>query len=135
MAMLSAIPLFAYLLVAINGVILFGDAAALTTQLFSIDLISGARWSATLGDLFIALGVVALYIELFKATRTGTATVIDHALSMLVFIVFLVEFLVVAKAGSSTFAILGLMSLLDVLAGFTISIVAARRDFALGDPG
>ncbi|GAB6043310.1 hypothetical protein [Endothiovibrio diazotrophicus] len=133
MAILSAIPLFAYLWVIINGLLLFGGAAALGGSLFNVALVSGAAWSASVSDLFIVLGVLALYIEVFKATRTGTASVIDHTLSMMVFVAFLVEFLVYAKAGNSTFVILGLMSLLDVVAGFTITIVAARRDLSLND--
>ena len=135
MAIISAIPLFAYLLVIINAVLLIGSSATLGGSLFSIGLVSGATWTATVSDLFIVLGVFALYIEVFKATRTGTASVIDHSLSMLVFVAFLVEFLIYSGAGNSTFVILGLMSLLDVVAGFTITIVAARRDFAIGDAG
>ena len=133
MAIISAIPLFAYLWVIINAVLLLGGISTLGGSLFSLGLVSGATWSATVSDLFIVLGVLALYIEVFKATRTGTASVIDHTLSMLVFVAFLVEFLVYSGAGNSTFVILGLMSLLDVVAGFTITIVAARRDFSLGD--
>ena len=50
---------------------------------------------------------------------------------MLVFIAFLIEFLMVPAAGT-TFLVLALMSLLDVIAGFSISIFAARRDMAIG---
>jgi len=135
MAVISAIPLFAYLWVIINAVLLTGGGAALEGTLFSVGLVSGAQWSATVSDLFVVLGVLALYIEVFKATRTGTASVIDHTLSMIVFVAFLVEFLIYSGAGNSTFVILGMMSLLDVVAGFTITIVAARRDFAIGDSG
>ena len=88
--------------------------------------------SFTVSDLYIILGVLVLYIEVFKSTRTGVSSVIDHTLSMIVFVLFLIEFLVVKDCGTSTFFILGLMSLLDVIAGFTVSIVAARRDFSLG---
>ena len=57
---------------------------------------------------------------------------LDHTFSMLVFVGFLIEFLMVADCGTSTFFVLMLMSLLDVISGFTVSIVAARRDFAIG---
>jgi hypothetical protein len=83
-------------------------------------------------DAFMVGGVLVLYLEIFKSTGTGMASVIDHTLSMLVFIAFLVEFLVVGACGTSAFFALTLMSLLDVIAGFTVSIVAARRDFAIG---
>jgi hypothetical protein len=68
---------------------------------------------------------------MLKATRTGTASVIEHSLSVLVFVAFLVEFIVVPGAGTPTFMILTVMAFLDVVAGFSISIFAARRDLAI----
>ncbi|MCB1803309.1 MAG: hypothetical protein KDI82_16580 [Gammaproteobacteria bacterium] len=129
-------PLFAIPLVIYNLLMLSGDIApALATELFAFDLMSGARWTFSVHDAFMAGGVLILYFEIFKATRTGVASVLDHTLSTLVFVVFLVEFLTVAACGTSTFFILGLMALLDVISGFTVSIVAARRDFGVNNPG
>ena len=134
--MFKAIPLFAIPLVIYNLLMLSGDIApALATELFAFDLMSGARWTFSVHDAFMAGGVLILYFEIFKATRTGVASVLDHTLSTLVFVVFLVEFLTVAACGTSTFFILGLMALLDVISGFTVSIVAARRDFGVNNPG
>ena len=131
--MIRAIPLFAFLLIAYNVHMMFGGInASLSSQVASLGLMSGAQWNFTVSDLYIVLGVLTLYIEIFKSTGTGVVSVIDHSLSMIVFIIFLIEFLVVKSCGTSTFFILGLMSLLDVIAGFTVSIVAARRDFAVG---
>jgi hypothetical protein len=134
--MFVAIPLFAVPLVIYNLMMLSGDmSAALSAELFAFDLISGARWSFNVHDAFMAGGVLILYFEIFKSTRTGVATVLDHTLSTLVFVVFLIEFLTVAACGTSTFFVLGLMALLDVISGFTVSIVAARRDFGVNNPG
>ena len=131
--MFRAVPLFAFLLIAYNINMMVGDInASLSSQIYSLGLMSGAQWSFSVSDLYITLGVLTLYVEIFKSTGTGVTSVIDHSLSMIVFIIFLVEFLVVKSCGTSTFFILGLMSLLDVIAGFTVSIVAARRDFAVG---
>ena len=80
----------------------------------------------------LLLGVLTLYIELVKSTKTGSITLIEHALSMVVFIACLMEFILVEQAGTSTFLILTLMSLLDVVAGFTITVASARRDFTMG---
>ncbi|MEJ2214872.1 MAG: hypothetical protein P8Y20_12655 [Gammaproteobacteria bacterium] len=132
--MFKAIPLFIVLLVAYNLAMLFGDVnASLASEMYSVELASGAIWTFTVSDLYIILGVLILYIEIFKSTGTGVTSVIDHSLSMIVFIIFLIEFLMVPGCGTSTFFILTLMSLLDVIAGFTVSIVAARRDFSIGD--
>jgi len=36
------------------------------------------------------------------------------------------------REGDSTFLLLTIMAFIDVIAGFTITIAAARRDFGLG---
>jgi hypothetical protein len=134
--MIRAVPLFILPLAIYNLMMLSGDIqASLAAELFSVSLMSGANWSFSMHDTFVIGGVLVLYFEIFKATGTGMASVLDHTLSMLVFIVFLVEFLVVEACGTSTFFALALMALLDVIAGFTVSIVAARRDFAVGAEG
>lgn len=133
MLLFRAIPWFILLLGAYNVAMVSGDMqATLATELFAVDLISGARWTFNVHHLFMVAGVVVLYLEVFKSTRTGMASVIDHTLSTVVFLAFVVEFLTVAACGTSTFFILALMALIDVIAGFTVSIVAARRDFAVG---
>lgn len=134
--MFRALPLFIIPLVIYNVLALVGDInATLAAELFAFDLISGARWVFSVHDAFVVGGVLCLYVEIFKSTRTGIASVMDHTFSTLVFVVYLVEFLVVAGSGSSTFFVLALMSLLDVISGFTVSIVAARRDFGVNAPG
>jgi hypothetical protein len=127
--MLRAFPLFVVPLVIYNVMLLTGAMpGALGTELFSISLISGAQWSFDVHDAFVVGGVLILYFEIFKSTGTGAASVLDHTLSTLVFVVYLVQFLTVAGCGTSTFFVLGLMALLDVISGFTVSIVSARRD-------
>ncbi|MGH8582697.1 MAG: hypothetical protein ACREWG_07875 [Gammaproteobacteria bacterium] len=135
MRFIKSIPLFAYLWVLYNVLMVGGDMQeTLAAGLFGVTLPSDAEWILSIADLFTLVGVVALYIEIFKSTRTGVSSILDHTLSMGVFILFLVEFIVVPGAGTSPFFILTMMSLLDVIAGYTISISAARRDFQIG-PG
>lgn len=130
---LSAIPLFAIVLVVYHVVIFSGSSEILTNSLLGIDLVSGARWELTGGDLLLLFGLLVLYFEILKATRTNVASVINHTLSTLVFVVFAIEFVTVTIAGNSIFFLLGLMSLIDAIAGFSITIVAARRDIIAGD--
>jgi hypothetical protein len=92
---------------------------------------SGATWVISLGDTLIALSLVFLFIEMLKATRTSSRSLFDHLLSTVVFIGALVEFLLVPQAASSVFAILLTMSLIDVLAGWSVSMRAARRDLTV----
>jgi hypothetical protein len=131
MSVIANIPTLLYLLIAYN-ILIFLPEFSMSAPLFEWHLISGAVFQASSSDLLIAFGVLALYIELFKATRTSTSSIIEHGLSMLLFIVFLVEFIVIKGAGTSTFLILTLLQLLDVVAGFTITISTARRDFGMG---
>ena len=129
MKLLRFIPMFLIVLLVYNAMTLTG--VNMGGNLFTLRLVSGEYWGPTWGDVLLVLGVIVLYIELVKATSSGMATVIDHTLSMLVFIGFLVEFLIMKGAATSTFVILRLMSLLDVVAGFTITVSTARRDFTV----
>lgn len=101
------------------------------TEVASIPMVSGGIWRLTLSDVLLASGLLFLFMELFKATRHGQRAIVDHVLSTLVFIAALIEFLLVAGAATSTFALLLLMCLVDVIAGFTISIRTAQRDYAI----
>ncbi len=106
--------------------------AHLNDILLSIRLPSGAVWEPTWGDVVVLLGILALYFELFKATRTSEATIIDHLFSTFVLIGYLIIWLIYPWGGNSVFLILAAMSFLDVIAGFTITISSARRDLSLG---
>lgn len=106
---------------------------SMTSRLFSINMISGAEWGLTPGDLILMLALFFLFIEMVKASDTGTASIINHGMSMLVFIAGLVLFLLVPQFATSTFFMLVLIALIDTVAGFVVTIVAARRDLAVAD--
>jgi hypothetical protein len=54
-------------------------------------------------------------------------SIMDHVLALLVFIAMLVEFLLVARAGTSTFFLLMMISLVDALAGFVVGARSSQR--------
>ena len=89
---------------------------------------SAAVWAFTWSDLFVAISLGLLFLEVVKATRTGRGEILNHAFSTLIFVSALVEFLLLPGFATSAFALLTLMALFDVVAGYTISIVSARRD-------
>ncbi len=99
--------------------------------IFEIPLMSKSSLLVLPGDFMLILSILVLYIEIFRATRTSIASIIDHSLSLLTFILFLIEFIVMPGASTSIFLIITLMSLLDVLAGFTITLSTAKRDIAV----
>lgn len=99
-----------------------------TMTVGGIPAIEHVQWLLTWGDVLVLLGLVLLFVELLKSTGTGTSAIFNHALSMLVFIICLVEFLLHPAFATSTFFLIMIMSLLDVLAGVIVTIVSARRD-------
>jgi len=134
--MLRAVPLliipFILYNIGLTGVV---DATAgdpWKTVLFSFPMMSGGVFALTLGDALIVLALVLLFVEVVKATRTSSMSVIDHLLSTFVFVAFLVEFLLVQGAAHSIFFILMVIALIDLLAGFSVSIRSAGRDISIG---
>jgi len=133
--MLAAIPLMIVPLIAYNLVLIGligGGVAGLGSTITSLSMMSGATWTMSLGDLLIVVSLVLLFIEVLKATRTGSWSVIDHMLSMFVFVAFLVEFLLVRDAATQVFFILMVIAFIDVIAGFSVSIRSAGRDVSIG---
>ena len=132
MFIIRSIPLFAILWLIYNALTLFSDVGSINNVLFTLTLPSGIAWAVSKGDILIFMGIIFLYVEIFKATRTTAGSILDHTLSMLVFVGMLLQFILAEKAGNSVFAALTLMALVDVVAGFTVTIVSARRDFGFG---
>ncbi|PWQ94669.1 hypothetical protein [Leucothrix arctica] len=133
MAILSFFPLFGFFYIGYFVLALVGIFPnELNHVVFEVNLPSGILWKPSLAVMVILFGLVALFIELFKSTRTSSVSIIDHILSTFVLVAFMVTWLIFEWAGNSTFLILTTMSFLDVIAGFTITIASARRDFSLG---
>jgi len=139
--MLVAVPLLLIPVVLYNVVVLFslGDGAPtgaadlmLREPVFSIPMASGAGWDVGTGDLILFVSLICLFFELLKSTSSQKVAIINHALSMVLFVVCLVQFLLLRGFATSTFFLVTVMVMLDVLAGFIVTIVAARRDLDLG---
>ena len=106
-----------------------GDATARMAEVvFEIPMASRASWQVTIGDLLLAASLIVLFVELLKSTTSRKLAIINHGLSLLLFIICLVELLLAPAFATSTFFLITLMVLLDVLAGFIVTIVSARRD-------
>ncbi len=102
-----------------------------TGTVISVHMMSGADWTMSAGDMLLALGIVVLFGEVMKSTRIGIRTVVDHALSLILFLGMLVEFLRVKQAASATFFLLLVISFFDVLGGFAVSLRSAQRDLTV----
>ena len=98
-----------------------------TTQAATVHMMSGQDWVLTWEDLLLAFSIFLLWIEIIKSTRMGMRSIMDHILAMALFVAMLVEFLLVRQAGTSTFFLLMIIALVDVLAGFIVSIRSSQR--------
>jgi hypothetical protein len=137
--MLRAVPLILIAVAAYNALVFGGaamghDAVSLLSQSFAVPVFSGDSWKNSLGDGVVALTLILLFIETVKATRTDRRQIINHALSMLTFTGALTEFIALKGFATSTFFLITAMCLFDVVAGYTISIIAAKRDLNVAPP-
>lgn len=141
--MLIALPLLFIPVVLYNVVVLTGAFGATASDgiaadaglrdvLFTLPMASGASWSVGVGDLILFLSLILLFFELLKSTSSRKVAIVNHALSMILFVVCLVEFLLIRGFATSTFFLIVTMVLLDVLAGFIVTIISARKDLDFG---
>lgn len=131
---LLALPVLLYNVLALTLAAGFAGAGAtdrLSARLFTIPMASHAAWAVSLGDLLLGGSLVVLFVELLKSTTSRQVAIVNHSLTMVLFIGCLVEFLLFPAFATSTFFLLALMVLLDVLAGFIVTIVASRREIDL----
>ena len=102
-----------------------------TGALTTVHMVSGSEWSMSIGDMLIGFAIVVLFGEMMKATRIGIRTVVDHGLSLLLFLVMLVEFILVKQAATATFFLLLIIGIVDVMGGVAITLRSAQRDLTV----
>ena len=132
---LLSIPVVLYNVVAWSGAAVSSPDYVLSRMdqvLLAVPMTSGAVWSVTPGHVLVTVCLLMLFFELLKSTGTGRAAVLNHAFSMALFVVCLVEFLLFGAFATSVFFLITMMTLLDTMAGFIVTIAAARRDIAVG---
>ena len=102
-----------------------------TGAISTVHMVSGADWTMSAGDILVASAIVLLCGEIIKSTRIGLRTVVDHSLSLILFLGMLVEFLLVKQAATATFFLLLVVSFIDVLGGFAVTLRSAQRDLTV----
>jgi hypothetical protein len=110
-----------------NMIAFLTPGVAWTAPVATVHMMSGEDWVLTWEDLLVAFAIFLLWIEIIKSTRIGMRSIMDHVLAMALFVAMLVEFLLVRQAGTSTFFLLMIIALVDVLAGFIVSIRSSQR--------
>src|SRR5688572_10360238 len=107
--MLRMFPMILIAVVACKLIVFGGgvggqhDMTAVLNQGFSIGMFSGDVWKISLGDIFLIGALALLFVETIKAAGTTHREIINHGLSMVTFVVALVEFIMLRGFGTSTF--------------------------------
>ena len=96
---------------------------------------SGADCTMSAGDIVVVIGILMLFGEVMKSTRIGFRTVVDHGLSLVLFLGMLVEFILVKQASSSTFFLLIVIGFVDVIGGFAVTLRSSQRDLTVEGVG
>ena len=102
-----------------------------TGALTTVHMVSGGDWSMSIGDMLVTLAILLLTGEVLKSPRIGIRTVLDHGLSLILFLALLVEFLLIRQAATATFFLLLVISFVDVLGGFAVTLRSAQRDLTV----
>jgi hypothetical protein len=128
---LIGFPLLVIPFAIYNMIAFLTPGVSWTDKVVTIHLVSDQDWTVTPQDMLLGFSILLLAAEILKATRIGMRTIVDHVLSMMLFIAMLVEFLLVRQAGTSTFFLLMTIALVDVIAGFTVTVRTAQRDLSV----
>ena len=128
---LIAFPLLLVPFALYNIIAFIMPGVSWTDPLSRVQMVSGAVWTMSAGDVLIGFSILLLFGEMMKSTRIGMRTVIDHGLSLVIFLGMLVEFLLVPRAATATFFLLLVISFVDVLGGFAVSLRSAQRDLTV----
>lgn len=132
------IPVVIYAIIIGFGVLgsggILAAEKALADPLFSIPMVSGTAWDVGTGDLILFLSLILLFFELLKSTSSQKVAIVNHALSMILFVFCLVAFLLFKGFATSVFFLILTMVMLDVLAGFIVTIISARKDLDFASP-
>ncbi len=131
---LMSIPIGLYAIIAIlaggtQGVDIF--ATKLERASFYMPLPSGAAWGVSAGTLLVALGLIIFFIELSRGVGNSKYAIIHHTIAVLLSLGCLGGFLAIESFGTSTFFLLLIMCLLDMIGGVIVNI--AQADMPRGD--
>lgn len=136
--MLAAIPLLvipvgAYAVLALTlggGLFSIHAQARLTRPLFHLTTAGGGVWPVSAADLLLAAALIVAFVDLIRGMGDRRAAMVNHALSIVLFVACLAAMLVAPAFANSTFFLITLMVLLDLAAGF----IATMRQAADEEP-
>jgi len=128
-ALFAAIPLlilpvvaYGILAVTLGGGLMSPDAQAhLAAPLLILPTRGGGSWPVSAADVLLAAGLVVAFLDLIKGAGERRVAIANHALSITLFVACLAAMLITPAFATSTFFLLTLMVLLDLVAGFIVA--------------
>jgi hypothetical protein len=102
--------------------IIGGDTDPWNDKVFALVTGSGALFTITLGHVLILLALLFLLIEVLKTRSAEISTTLDHVLSFVVLTAYVTEFFFLARAATSTFFLLMMITLVSLLASILLSM-------------
>jgi len=122
---LLSIPVVLYNVVALGGGVFSRAAedvvAGLSRPLTTVPMASGTVWVVSSGDVILLIALLMVFLELLKAAKYGRENALSHILSLGLFILCLVEFLLIPAFASTLFFAITMMTLMNVLAGYMMT--------------
>lgn len=122
-------PLLLIPLAVFNIMVFLMSGVSFDAPLLTVPLLSEAKWTVTVNDVLLALGVLLLMMEIIRGARGKYLT--DHLLSFLLLGGAAAEFLLLPQFANSTFFFLALLTLVDFFAGIALR---ARRPARVAAP-
>jgi hypothetical protein len=133
--MLKAFPFTIFPLLAYNALVfLIPDRLPdWSAEQFSVGLFSAETLTLTAGDVLVFIGLLFLMFEMLRAASVSRGAIASHLASVIVFLVYVAELLVIPEAATAAFAVLTAIALVDVLAGIYISARVTMRDVNISE--
>jgi hypothetical protein len=99
-----------------------------SAPLTHLQLMSGAEWTMSVGDILVTFTVLILIVEVIKFARIGTRSFVDHALALLLLFGMTAEFVWVTQAATATFFLMLVIAFVEAAGGIGVSLrTRARR--------
>jgi hypothetical protein len=126
---LLSLPVIAYgvLSLTLGGGLMSPDAPSrLIAPLASFPTQGGGSWPVSPADILLAASLLVAFLDLLKGAADRRVAIANHALSITLFVVCLAAMLLSPAFAGSTFFLITLMVLLDLVAGFIVAIAPAQ---------
>jgi hypothetical protein len=98
-----------------------------SAPLTHLQLMSGAEWTMSVGDILVAFTVLILIVEVIKFARIGTRSFVDHTLALLLLFGMTAEFVWVTQAATATFFLMLVIAFVEAAGGIGVSLRTRTR--------